>query len=217
MKKDVCRTMTLIKPQYIKLINKRGWIVYLGAIGMIFGGINGCQLNPDVLNPSSSSIAQEKKSSCAFEGSEHTLWWEGAWEMSELKFEQQILNTLSASVHSQSPRLKQHTFQSTKNTPLSYSNQTQSDTAQAKSIQNLNTLSHHISQSLKERFSLRVEPQFAFLKLDGHLYRLATRPLETQNGIKLVGNQLNAFLWCEGSKIVFSFGQLPFPIIKKQL
>ena len=88
------------------------------------------------------------------------------------------------------------------------------DQSNAQSTQSLQQLSTEITQSLNEQFTLRVESQFAFLNLDGHISRLATTPLETQNGIKLVGNQVHAFLWCEGSKVLFSFGQLPFPLIK---
>ena len=152
------------------------------------------------------SIRQE--STCSLPNLEHYDWWEGEWLMAPSVFEKQIFNTLST-FNTPTPLT---------NAPLTEQQPLQQEQNKGKEDhRKLKKLSYELAHSLSEQFMLKVESQFAYLKLDHQEYRLAMSPLESQNGIRLLGSQISAFLWCEGPKMMFSFGQLPFLVVKKNL
>ena len=157
----------------------------------IYGSL-GCQWIPDPFKTDTPNPSTLQRSTCNLPTLEHNVWWEGEWMMVSSAFENQIFNTLSAFEHpTQTPKKDLLAI------PTLPINQTPT--------QQFQRLSNELARSLSEQFLLRVEPQFAYLQIDSHDYRLATSPLESQNGVKLLGSQISAFLWCEGSKIMFSF------------
>ena len=170
---------------------------------------SGCKDAFDLFQSSSQTqLPNHQKSMCSLPELDHHVWWEGEWFMAPSAFEKQVFNTLS-------------TF----NTPTPLTNQStsknqgvqQNQYAENENHHHLKKLSYELAHSLSEQFILKVESQFAYLKLDHQEYRLAMSPLESQNGIRLLGSQISAFLWCEGPKIMFSFGQLPLLVVKKNL
>lgn len=60
-----------------------------------------------------------------------------------------------------------------------------------------------ISQSLSLAFKLTIQSQQAQLLVDGKKYRLATTPVRSGQGVRLIGGQRDMTIWCQKDQVLW--------------
>jgi len=60
-----------------------------------------------------------------------------------------------------------------------------------------------ISQSLSSAFKLKIQSQQAQLLVDGKTYRLATTPVRSDQGVRLIGGQRDMTIWCQKDQVLW--------------
>ena len=60
-----------------------------------------------------------------------------------------------------------------------------------------------ISTSLSSAFHLKIKAQQAQLFVDGEKYRLATTPVRTGRGVRLIGGQRDMTIWCKKNQVLW--------------
>ena len=75
--------------------------------------------------------------------------------------------------------------------------------AQAMESQNDSEELMLISTSLSSAFRLKIKAQQAQLFVDGESYRLATTPIRTGQGVRLIGGQRDMTIWCKKDQVLW--------------
>ena len=60
-----------------------------------------------------------------------------------------------------------------------------------------------ISTSLSSAFRLKIKAQQAQLDVDGESFRLATTPIRTGQGVRLIGGQRDMIIWCKKDQVLW--------------